>query len=247
LILGFFSWTLQTSKSFELPNFLFLDSATGLRRWLKQKRHLFLGRRIITQSPATHIKLSTAEHVESHHFSLLSFNLLHSNLLLTAPVPLLTQWLMKLTSLFMLPVSLLSMRTSASGAESNVPTMSSSSNVIDVKMMNKTTPLMFNYWKKSTITEADHSAYHAVGWLGGGLESLVPLVDVPTLDGSTMICFESHLVVGLGLPPSKFIVAIMNFLWCELVHLNSNAIAALNCFTMLCECWLGIALDTSMF
>jgi hypothetical protein len=72
-------------------------------------------------------------------------------------------------------------------------------------------------------------------------------VDVPTVDGSTMVCFEYHLVAGLGLPPNKFLVAIMNFLRCELVHLNPNAIVALSCFTMLCECWLGIALDTSLF
>jgi hypothetical protein len=72
-------------------------------------------------------------------------------------------------------------------------------------------------------------------------------VDVPTTHNSTMVCFESHLVAGLGLPPSKFLVAIMNFFGCELVHFNSNAIAALNYFTMLCECWLRIVLDTSLF
>jgi hypothetical protein len=39
----------------------------------------------------------------------------------------------------------------------------------------------------------------------------------------------------------------MIFLRCKLVHLNSNAIAALSCFTMLCECWLEITPDTSLF
>jgi hypothetical protein len=48
-------------------------------------------------------------------------------------------------------------------------------------------------------------------------------------------------------PPSKFLVAVINFLVCELVHLNPNAIVTLSYFTMLCECWLGIALDTSLF
>jgi hypothetical protein len=67
------------------------------------------------------------------------------------------------------------------------------------------------------------------------------------VDDSTMVCFESHLVARLGLPPSKFLVAIMNFLRCELVHLNLNTITTLSCFTMLCECWLGIASDTSLF
>jgi hypothetical protein len=71
---------------------------------------------------------------------------------------------------------------------------------------------------------------------------MIPKVDVPIVHDSTTICFESYLIVGLGLPPSKFFSSIMNFFGCELVHINPNAIAALSCFTMLCECWLGISL-----
>jgi hypothetical protein len=37
LILGSFSWTLQTSKYFKVPNFLLLDSVAGMRGCLKQK------------------------------------------------------------------------------------------------------------------------------------------------------------------------------------------------------------------
>jgi hypothetical protein len=125
---------------------------------------------------------------------------------------------------------------SASGAESDVSAASSSSNAAVMKMADNTIPEMFNYWKRSMITEADHLAYHSVGWLSSGLESLVPEVDIPTIDGSTMVCFESHLVAGLGLPPSKFLIAIMNFLGCELVHQDLNAIAMLNCYTMWCKC-----------
>jgi hypothetical protein len=77
--------------------------------------------------------------------------------------------------------------------------------------------------------------------------STVPEVDVPTTHDSTVVCFESHLVAGLGLPPSKFLVAIMNFLGCELVHFSPNAITALSYFSMLCECWLGVPPDTSLF
>jgi hypothetical protein len=73
------------------------------------------------------------------------------------------------------------------------------------------------------------------------------MVEVPTVDNSTVVCFKSHLIAGLGLPLSKFLVSILNFLGYELVHLNPNAIAALSCFTMLCECWLGTAPDNSMF
>jgi hypothetical protein len=43
----------------------------------------------------------------------------------------------------------------ASRAESDVPVASSSSNVAAAKMTNKTNPVMSEYWKKSTVTEAD--------------------------------------------------------------------------------------------
>jgi hypothetical protein len=65
-------------------------------------------------------------------------------------------------------------------------------------------------------------------------------VDFTTTHSYNAVCFESHLITGLDLPPSKFLVAIMNFLGCELVHFNLNAIAALSYFSMLCECLLEI-------
>jgi hypothetical protein len=57
------------------------------------------------------------------------------------------------------------------------------------------------------------------------------------IDGTTVVC----------LPPSKFLVAVMGFLGFELVHLNPNAIAALSCFIMLCECKLQIMPDINLF
>jgi hypothetical protein len=86
------------------------------------------------------------------------------------------------------------------------------------------------------ITEADRKAYHSIGWLTGNLESIVPTVKYPMMDGTTVVCFESHVIAGLSLPPCKFLVAVMCFLRCELVHLNPNAIVALSYFTILCEC-----------
>jgi hypothetical protein len=49
---------------------------------------------------------------------------------------------------------------SASGTESDAPS-SSFANAAVKEMANKTTPSMFDYWKKSMITEDIHSAYHA--------------------------------------------------------------------------------------
>jgi hypothetical protein len=99
--------------------------------------------------------------------------------------------------------------------ESNVPAASSSSNIAVVKIAKKTTPEMVDYWKKMLVTKTDRQAYHSFGWLNGGLESTVPTVDFPTVDSTTMVCFELHLVARLGLPPSKFLVAVMSHLLVE--------------------------------
>jgi hypothetical protein len=97
------------------------------------------------------------------------------------------------------------------------------------------------------VTEDDRRAYHDRGWLTSNLVSFIPEVDVPTVEGSTILCFESQLAVGVELPSSKFLSSIMNYLECSLVHLNTNVVSALSSFIMLCECWLGIPLDTSLF
>jgi hypothetical protein len=108
-------------------------------------------------------------------------------------------------------------------------------------------PELTDFFKKMTVTKDDRRAYHDHRWLTSNLVSFIPEVDVPTVEGSTIICFESQLDAGIGLPPSKFLSSIMNYLGCSLVHLNSNTISALSSFIMLCECWLGIPLDTSLF
>jgi hypothetical protein len=66
--------------------------------------------------------------------------------------------------------------------------------------------------------------------------STIPEVDVPTVHDLIVLCFKSHLLARLGLPPSKFLADIMNYLGCSLVHFNANAIAVLNTFIMLCKC-----------
>jgi hypothetical protein len=104
-----------------------------------------------------------------------------------------------------------------------------------------------DFFKKTSVTDDERQAYHERGWLIGNVISSVPEVDVPTVEGSTAICFESHLIVGLELLPRKFLVTIMGYLNCESFHFNPNAISMLSTFVMLCECWLGIASDTSLF
>jgi hypothetical protein len=134
-----------------------------------------------------------------------------------------------------------------SGAENAVMAASSSPTLGATGMVKVEIPELTNFFKKTIVTEDDRRAYHDRGWLTGNLVSFIPEVDVPTVEGSTIPYFESQLAAGIGLPPSKFLSRIMNYLRCSLVHLNTNAVSTLSSFVMLCECWLRIPLDTSLF
>jgi hypothetical protein len=59
------------------------------------------------------------------------------------------------------------------GTESDISVASSSSNMTVVKIEDKIIPDMSDYWKKSTITEADRKAHHSASWLNDDLESSV--------------------------------------------------------------------------
>jgi hypothetical protein len=136
---------------------------------------------------------------------------------------------------------------SDSGAKSAAPITSSSPTLAATKMADKKVPEMSDFFKKTTITKEERLAYHSFSWLTGNLISIIPRVDVPTVHDSTIICFESYLIGGLDLPPSKFFSSIMNFCGYELVHFNTNAIVVLSCFVMLYECWLGITPYTNLY
>jgi hypothetical protein len=102
-----------------------------------------------------------------------------------------------------------------SRAESDTLATSSSVTHAVIKMVDNRVPEMSDYWKKSTVTEADRQAYHNFSWLTVNVVSTVPKVDFPTTHSSTVVCFESHLIAVLSLPPNKFVVAIVNFLGCS--------------------------------
>jgi hypothetical protein len=97
------------------------------------------------------------------------------------------------------------------------------------------------------IIEKHFFAYPSAGWLLGAMLCSTTFLDLPTIDQTTIVCFESHLICGLGLPPSKFLMSILNYIRCELIHLNLNTIDALSYISMQCECWLDIPPDTSLF
>jgi hypothetical protein len=111
-----------------------------------------------------------------------------------------------------------------SGAES-IAAMTSSLTHGTALMAKGKIPELSDFFKKTSVTDGERQAYHEHGWLTGNVISSVPEVDVPTIEGSTTICYESYLITGLGLMPSKFLVTIMGYLNYELFHFNPNAIS----------------------
>jgi hypothetical protein len=73
-----------------------------------------------------------------------------------------------------------------SGAESAAMVASSPTRGA-TRMVAGEIPELTDFFKKATMTEDDHRAYHDRGWLTGNLVSFIPEVDVPTLEGSTII------------------------------------------------------------
>jgi hypothetical protein len=53
-------------------------------------------------------------------------------------------------------------------------------------------PELSDFFKKPSITDDEHQAYHERGWLTGNIISSIPEVDTPTIEGSTVVYFESH-------------------------------------------------------
>jgi hypothetical protein len=90
-------------KIFQIFNF----SASRFRVWIARvveiEIHLFIGKQIVILSPAAYINLSTIEHIKSHRFTLLTPIFYCFHLLLAAPLPLPTPWLVRLTRSFMSP------------------------------------------------------------------------------------------------------------------------------------------------
>jgi hypothetical protein len=205
------SWT---SKSFKLLTFWLLDLASRLRGWLKQKDIFLLKKQIVTLWPAAPIKLaplSTSHPIISRSCLLISSCYFHSCCATTA----LNSMATKSTSNLLPANSSIDDDTRGdSGAESTVMTTSSSLTRGASMMAKGEIPEVTYFFKKISVSEEELQAYHCRGWLTGNVLSSIPEVDVPTIHDSSILCFESHLLAGLGLPPSKFLAAIMNYLGC---------------------------------
>jgi hypothetical protein len=230
------------SKYFELSTPRLLTSAFGLRMRLKQKVIFF-------SRETNHRPIACHPHKAGRHWTYCAPSFLA--LAFSSSTAFIIHYSMADTTIHAPTAPVVpSANADDSGHDSGVESaaMAASSPTRGAtRMAAGEIPELTNFFKKTTVSEDDRRAYHDRGWLIGILVSFIPEVDVPTVEGSTIICFESQLAAGVGLPPNKFLSSIMNYLGCSLVHLNSNAISVLSSFIMLCECWLGIPLDTSLF
>jgi hypothetical protein len=86
-----------------------------------------------------------------------------------------------------------------SEVESTVMAASSSPTHGVTKMADGKTPELTDFFKKMTLTKDDRRAYHERGWLTRNLVSFIPEAEAPTVEGSTILCFESQLTAGLRL------------------------------------------------
>jgi hypothetical protein len=93
----------------------------------------------------------------------------------------------------------------ASGAESDTAPASSSSNAATCTIAKKVVPMLYEYWKKSTVIEVDLAAYHATGWLPGGVLFSTSDLEFPAIDKTIIVCFKSHLIAGLAFPQANFL------------------------------------------
>jgi hypothetical protein len=59
--------------------------------------------------------------------------------------------------------------------------------------------------------------FHEAGWLPNDLVCSPTTLDFSMIDRTNIVYFESYPMCGLGLPPSKFLVAILGYLVCKLI------------------------------
>ena len=61
------------------------------------------------------------------------------------------------------------------------------------------------------------------------------------------VVFESFFHCGFNIPPSKFVLNVLDWYQIELHHLNPNSVTMLSTFVHLCEAFLGIEPSLNLF
>jgi hypothetical protein len=229
--LGSFLRTPQISKSFELPTPRLLVSASGLCGRLKQQ--VIFSSRETNCPPVAYHPYKVGHHC---NYCIPSFLTLAFSSFIACTIHCsMTDTTVHAPAAPVAPSANADDSGHDSGVESAAIAASSSPTRGATRMVKGEIPELTDFFKKTTVAEDDRRVYHDRGWLIGNLVSFILEVDVPTVKSSTILCFESQLSAGIGLPPSKFLSSIMNYLGCLLVHLNPNVISALSSFVMLCE------------
>jgi hypothetical protein len=82
------------------------------------------------------------------------------------------------------------------------------------------------------VKEEDICKFHEAEWLPCDLVCSTTSLNFPAIDHMHIVCLESHLICGLGLLPSKFLISILSFLGCEQIHLQQKAIATLSYYIL---------------
>ncbi|TVU25399.1 hypothetical protein EJB05_27894, partial [Eragrostis curvula] len=97
-------------------------------------------------------------------------------------------------------------------------------------------PESMDHWKPGEIDEDYIKELRDLGWIS---DFVVTKENKGAMcfsfDTTEIPVFESHLICGFNLPPSKFLERH------RALHLKPQAIALLSIFSTLCECWLGTA------
>ncbi|TVU42180.1 hypothetical protein EJB05_08573, partial [Eragrostis curvula] len=103
-------------------------------------------------------------------------------------------------------------------------------------------PESMDHWKPEEIDEDYIKQLRDLGWIS---DFVVTKENKGAMcfrfDTTEIPVFESHLICGFNLPPSKFLERVCKYYSIELLHLKPQAIALLSIFSTLCECWLGTA------
>ncbi|TVU02755.1 hypothetical protein EJB05_51733, partial [Eragrostis curvula] len=98
-------------------------------------------------------------------------------------------------------------------------------------------PESIDYWKPGEIDENYILELRKTGWISdfvitkenkGGMCFSFDTTEIPV--------FESHMICGFNLPPSKFLERVCKFYKIELIHLKPQAISLLSLFSTLLGC-----------
>ena len=88
-----------------------------------------------------------------------------------------------------------------------------------------------------------------IGWQGERFDGVVRCGVIPHnhLRKGEIILFTGHALAGLALPPSSFMLMLLELFGLQLNHLTPNSIALIAIFAHLCEMFIGVRPCVKLF